>query len=215
MNSRSGTEFSALKEIKFWMDSHVDSAGMKCATGTISPSGIIGIKNENESGFFFEKEKKEKKNKSDFLEETFAMIKPIAASNYGDEIISVILGHGFEIVQQLSTTLTLQKAEQFYAEHSLKGYFKYLTEYISSGPIVALHLRRVAAVAGWKHLIGYVCPALPVRTAQFQNVHFIISDFSTMVGDSRRQLIHVEKKLLAFIYELNIRLSIFLFDFQN
>lgn len=155
-NFRSETEFSALKEMKYWMDSHVDSAGMKCATGTISPLGIIGIKNENESGFFFENEKKDKKSGSNFLEETFAMIKPIAASYYGDEIISVILGHGFEIVQQLSTTLTIQKAEQFYAEHSLKGYFKYLTEYMSSGPIVALHLRRVAAVAGWKHLIGYV-----------------------------------------------------------
>jgi nucleoside diphosphate kinase len=139
------------------MNTDVNSAGMKCARGTISPLGIIGIKNENEgSGFFFENEKKEKKSGVNFLEETFAMIKPITASNYGEDIIAVILGHGFEIVQQLSTTLTLQKAEQFYSEHALKGYFKYLTEYMCSGPIVALHLRRVAAVAGWKHLIGYV-----------------------------------------------------------
>ena len=167
MNFRSETEFIALKEIKFWMDSNVDSAGIKCATGTISPLGIIGIKNENESGFFFENEKKEKRNGLNILEDTFAMIKPIAASNYGDEIISVILGHGFEIVQQLNTTLTIQKAELFYTEHCLKGYFKYLTEYMSSGPIVALHLRRVAAVAGWKHLIGYVHSVLTARTEQF------------------------------------------------
>ena len=88
------------------------------------------------------------------IEDTFAMIKPLAATNNSEEIISVILGHGFEIVQQLHTRMTLEKAEQFYEEHSSKGFFGTLTEYMSSGPMIALHLRRVSAVSGWRHLIG-------------------------------------------------------------
>lgn len=135
------------------------SAGMKCITGTISPQGIIGTNginggfSDNESGFFFEEKIP---TGLGMIEETFAMIKPITATNHADEIKSVILGHGFDIIGEINTTLSLQKAEQFYFEHRAKPFFKALTEYMSSGPIVALRLRRAAAVAGWRHLIGCV-----------------------------------------------------------
>ena len=135
------------------------SAGMKCITGTISPQGIIGTNginggfSDNESGFFFEEKLP---TGLGMIEETFAMIKPITATNHADEIKSVILGHGFDIIGEINTTLSLQKAEQFYFEHRAKPFFKALTEYMSSGPIVALRLRRAAAVAGWRHLIGCV-----------------------------------------------------------
>ena len=88
------------------------------------------------------------------IEDTFAIIKPITAINNSEEIISVILGHGFEIIKQLKTILTLEQVELFYAEHSGRTFFGKLTEYMCSGPIIALQLRRVSAVSGWRHLIG-------------------------------------------------------------
>jgi nucleoside diphosphate kinase homolog 5 len=88
------------------------------------------------------------------LEDTFAMIKPVTSEMHAAEIFAAIAGQGFQIVQQLHTKLTLQQAEMFYAEHRGKGFFAQLTEYMSSGPVIALHLRRVVAIAGWRNLIG-------------------------------------------------------------
>lgn len=88
------------------------------------------------------------------LEDTYAMIKPLSSQINYDEIVSIVKGHGFEIISELKTRLPLSVAHQFYNEHVGKNFFETLTGYMSSGPIVGLHLRRVGAVTAWRHLIG-------------------------------------------------------------
>jgi hypothetical protein len=45
------------------------------------------------------------------VEETLAMIKPIASEMHAHEIISIIHAHGFEIVSEMRTTLSRQSTE--------------------------------------------------------------------------------------------------------
>jgi nucleoside-diphosphate kinase len=82
------------------------------------------------------------------------MIKPVTASLHADAVLAIVAAHGFEVVGELRTTLSLAQAQLFYEEHRGKEFFGPLTAYMSSGPIVGLHLRRAGAVAGWRHLIG-------------------------------------------------------------
>ena len=91
---------------------------------------------------------------------TFTMIKPDAtgAGNTG-KIIDRIIGAGFTIKAMKWTRLSLADAEAFYAVHSERPFFGELTEYMSSGPIVAAILEKDNAVADFRTLIGATNPA--------------------------------------------------------
>lgn len=87
-------------------------------------------------------------------EDTFALIKPYTADVYAEDVLSVISAHGFEIISQLRTQLPYPLVREFYSEHVGKEFFERLVEYISSGSVIALHLRRISAITGWRFLIG-------------------------------------------------------------
>ena len=57
------------------------------------------------------------------------------------------------------TQLTIQDAQAFYAVHSERPFYGELTEYMSSGPIVAAILEKDNAVADFRTLIGATNPA--------------------------------------------------------
>jgi len=57
------------------------------------------------------------------------------------------------------TRLSLADAQAFYAVHSERPFFGELTEYMSSGPIVAAILEKDNAVADFRTLIGATNPA--------------------------------------------------------
>eukprot|EP00605_Chrysophyceae_sp_TOSAG23-4_P001433 GSChrysophyteH1.ASY1.ANO1.1561.1 assembled CDS len=88
------------------------------------------------------------------IQDTFAMIKPGTADAVYQEITDVVAGHGFQVVQELRTQLSLTQAKMFYAEHASRPFYDELCSYMSSGHVVALHLRREAAISAWRHLIG-------------------------------------------------------------
>jgi len=48
----------------------------------------------------------------------------------------------------------LIQAEDFYGEHREKDFFNELVNYISSGPVLAMELRRADAVREWRRLLG-------------------------------------------------------------
>jgi len=50
--------------------------------------------------------------------------------------------------------LTQERVSEFYAEHEGKPFFEKLTQFMSSGPVVALALSRQGAIAGWRELMG-------------------------------------------------------------
>ncbi|XP_015583065.1 probable nucleoside diphosphate kinase 5 isoform X3 [Ricinus communis] len=88
-------------------------------------------------------------------EKTLAMIKPDGLlGNYTERIKEVILQSGFSIVTEIITQLDEDRASIFYAEHSSKSFFSSLIKYMTSGPVLAMVLKKENAVSDWRTLIG-------------------------------------------------------------
>lgn len=91
---------------------------------------------------------------------TFTMIKPdaVKAGNIGN-ILQMINAAGFRIVAMKYLNITRQQAEKFYEVHAARPFYGELTEFMSSGPIVAAILEKDNAVADFRALIGATNPA--------------------------------------------------------
>lgn len=91
---------------------------------------------------------------------TFTMIKPDAVRNgHIGAILNQIIQAGFRIVAMKYTQLSISKAGEFYAVHKERPFFGELTEFMSSGPIVAAILEKDNAVEDFRKLIGATDPA--------------------------------------------------------
>ena len=93
------------------------------------------------------------------LERTFAIIKPdaVAAAQQG-EILSRIHNAGFKVVAIKSMRLTKEEAGGFYAVHRARPFFGELTEFMSSGKIIALVLEADGAILKWRDTMGATDP---------------------------------------------------------
>lgn len=91
---------------------------------------------------------------------TFTMIKPdaVSAGNIGN-ILQMMNKAGFRIVAMKYTRLSLDQAAKFYEIHKERPFYGELTEFMSSGPIVAAILEKDNAVADFRKLIGATNPA--------------------------------------------------------
>lgn len=88
------------------------------------------------------------------------MIKPDAVENgHIGKIIDMIIGAGFKISAMKYTQLSQQQAEEFYAVHAERPFYRELVEYMTSGPIVAAILEKDNAVEDFRNLIGATDPA--------------------------------------------------------
>jgi nucleoside-diphosphate kinase len=94
------------------------------------------------------------------MEKTLALIKPdaTAAGNSG-AIIQRIEQAGFTIRAMKMIQLSRAQAEGFYAVHRQRPFFGSLTEFMSSGPIVALVLEAPDAIRKWRTVMGATDPA--------------------------------------------------------
>jgi nucleoside-diphosphate kinase len=93
------------------------------------------------------------------LERTFAIIKPDAVSrSLQGEILSRIHKAGFRIVAIRSMRLTKEEAGGFYAVHRERPFFGELTDFMSSGKIVAMVLEAENAIAKWRDAMGATDP---------------------------------------------------------
>ena len=141
---------SARREIDFIMK----GPGSKCEVGYVDHLTIMTANanlaiNSPSSSLF-----KANINDGSLIEDTYAMIKPLTSTESYDEIIAIIIAHGFEIVKEAKIKFNRLQAESFYGEHKGKEFFDTLISYMTSGPVVALHLRRVSAISAWRFLIG-------------------------------------------------------------
>ena len=66
---------------------------------------------------------------------------------------------GFRIVAMKYLQISRQQAEKFYEVHAARPFYGELTEFMSSGPIVAAILEKDNAVADFRKLIGATNPA--------------------------------------------------------
>ena len=91
---------------------------------------------------------------------TFTMIKPDAVRNgHIGNILQMICNGGFKIIAMKYTFISRQQAEKFYEIHKERPFFGELTEFMSSGPIVAAILEKDNAVEDFRKLIGATNPA--------------------------------------------------------
>ena len=91
---------------------------------------------------------------------TFTMIKPDAVRNgHIGNILQMINKAGFRIVAMKYTRISLDQAGAFYEVHKERPFYGELTEFMSSGPIVAAILEKENAVADFRTLIGATNPA--------------------------------------------------------
>ena len=93
------------------------------------------------------------------LERTFAIIKPDAVSRgIQGEILARIHKAGFTIVAIKSMRLTKEEAGGFYAVHKARPFFGELTDFMSSGKIIALVLEAEGAILKWRDAMGATDP---------------------------------------------------------
>ena len=93
------------------------------------------------------------------LERTFAIIKPDAVSKgQQGEILSRMHKAGFTIVAIKTMRLTKEEAGGFYAVHKERPFFGELTDFMSSGKVVALVLEAEGAIKKWRDTMGATDP---------------------------------------------------------
>ncbi len=94
------------------------------------------------------------------LERTLAIIKPDAVQRrLAGRIIQRIEDEGFQIRAMRRVHMTRAQAEGFYAVHRDRPFFGSLTEFMSSGPSIALVLEAPDAIKKWRTLMGATDPA--------------------------------------------------------
>jgi nucleoside-diphosphate kinase len=91
---------------------------------------------------------------------TFTMVKPDAVRNgHIGNILQMINAAGFRIVAMKYTRISEEQARKFYEVHAERPFYGELTQFMSSGPIVAAILEKENAVADFRTLIGATNPA--------------------------------------------------------
>ncbi len=86
---------------------------------------------------------------------TLTMIKPDAVrKGYSGAILSMMQEAGFKVKAMKYLQITLEQAQAFYRVHEGKGFYNGLTEFMSSGPIIAIILEKENAIEDFRNLIG-------------------------------------------------------------
>jgi nucleoside-diphosphate kinase len=94
------------------------------------------------------------------MQRTFSMIKPEAvAAGRSGAILALLEREGFNLRAGKLLRVSRAQAEGFYYVHRERPFFAALTEYISSGPVLALILEREDAIAKLRDVMGATDPA--------------------------------------------------------
>ena len=93
------------------------------------------------------------------MQQTLSIIKPDAVKkNVIGKIIDRFESNGLRIAAMKKLQLSQADAEQFYAVHSERPFFKDLVEFMTSGPVVVMVLEGENAVAKNRELMGATNP---------------------------------------------------------
>lgn len=89
------------------------------------------------------------------MERTLILIKPDAfeAGSTG-KIIDMFLSRGFRLIAAKTARLCKQEAESFYEVHRDKFFFEGLTEFMCTGPLMAMVLEKENAIHDARILMG-------------------------------------------------------------
>ena len=93
------------------------------------------------------------------MEQTLSIIKPDAMErNLEDKIKNVFKKNNFEIVKEKKVKLEKKDAEEFYKMHETKPFYNDLCNYLSSGPVLVMVLKRENAIAENRKIMGATNP---------------------------------------------------------
>lgn len=94
------------------------------------------------------------------LQRTLTIVKPDAVKKHAiGDIIEQFEKQGFHILAMKMLEISKHQAQQFYAVHASRPFYDSLTNFMSSGPIVALALEKEDAIADLRKLMGATNPA--------------------------------------------------------
>ena len=80
-------------------------------------------------------------------------------NGHAGAILDKIIKAGYTLIALKQTTLSIEKAGEFYAVHKERPFYGELTAFMSSGPIIAAILEKENAVADFRTLIGATDPS--------------------------------------------------------
>ncbi len=93
------------------------------------------------------------------MERTLVMIKPDGVErNLIGKIISIFEENGLRVVALKKVRLSKEQAKAFYIVHKERPFYDSLTDYMSSGPIVAMVLEGENAIKKVREIMGATDP---------------------------------------------------------
>jgi nucleoside-diphosphate kinase len=112
------------------------------------------------------------------IESTLLIVKPdgVRRGLIG-EILRRLEMKGFVIESMRTTTIDRSLAEQHYAEHVDKPFFRELVDFITGGPVVIAKVTGESAIDAWRTLMG---TTNPIEAAPGS----IRGDFATLIGEN-------------------------------
>tara|TARA_A100000164_G_C21881857_1_gene760697 strand:+ start:166 stop:567 length:402 start_codon:yes stop_codon:yes gene_type:complete len=93
------------------------------------------------------------------MEETLSIIKPDAVERkLENRIKNIFIKNNFEIVKEKKVKLEKKDAEKFYKVHETKPFYNDLCNYLSSGPVLVLVLKKNNAIMENRKIMGATDP---------------------------------------------------------
>ena len=90
---------------------------------------------------------------------TFTIIKPNAVGHQqSGEILAMIEQAGFRVIAMKMLRISASEAEKFYHVHKDRPFFRNLSLFMTSGPVIVIVLEKENAVADFRKLIGSTNP---------------------------------------------------------
>jgi nucleoside-diphosphate kinase len=111
-------------------------------------------------------------------QQTLILVKPDGVKRrLVGEVISRIEARGYTVKELRMATIEESLAQKHYAEHVDKPFFDELVSFITSGPLVAMVVEGVDAIAGMRQIMGATNPLEAAPGS-------IRGDYATIIGEN-------------------------------
>ena len=121
------------------------------------------------------------------MEQTLSIIKPDAIErNLENDIKNIFIKNNFEIVKEKKVKLEKKDAELFYKVHETKPFYNDLCDYLSSGPVLVMVLKKDNAISENRKIMGATNPQ-EVEPGTIRNEFGISIDKNSVHGSDSKE----------------------------
>ena len=93
------------------------------------------------------------------VQQTLSIIKPDAVErNLTEEIKKIFLKNNLQVKESKKIHITKDEAAEFYKVHQSKPFYNDLCNYLSSGPVLVMVLKKTNAIADNRKIMGATNP---------------------------------------------------------